>query len=105
LSRRYGPQEAGRSSGFPVHWPLWPPPLPPFVGGGGFPTADPIVAAKINPANMLAMTLRSESFTPHNLLSASDLRRLTRGADAARPNLREHARRYLPQPALGGGGG
>jgi hypothetical protein len=67
--RRYGPQEAGRSSGLPVHWPLWPAPLPPFVGGGGFPTADPIVAAKINPANMLAKTLRSESFTPHNHLS------------------------------------
>jgi hypothetical protein len=30
----WGPQEAGRSSGLPVHWLLWPVPLPPLVGGG-----------------------------------------------------------------------
>jgi hypothetical protein len=29
------PQEAGRSSGLPVYWPLWPAPLPPLVGRGG----------------------------------------------------------------------
>jgi hypothetical protein len=58
----YGPQEAGRSAGFPVHWPLWPAPFPPFVGGAGFPKAVPIVSANANPANMLAKTLRREIF-------------------------------------------
>jgi len=34
-------QEAGRSSAGPVHWPLWPAPLPPFVGGAGDAKACP----------------------------------------------------------------
>jgi excisionase family DNA binding protein len=28
-------QDAGRSAAGPVHWPLWPAPLPPLVGGRG----------------------------------------------------------------------
>lgn len=33
--------EAGRSAAGPVHWPLCPAPLPPFVGGLGFAVAGP----------------------------------------------------------------
>jgi hypothetical protein len=45
MSYDYGPlfvalaHDAGRSSGLPVHWPLEPAPLPPFVGGGAFANA------------------------------------------------------------------
>jgi hypothetical protein len=34
-------QEWGRSLGLPVHWPLWPAPLPPLVGGLGLANAGP----------------------------------------------------------------
>ena len=36
-------QEWGRSVGLPVHWPLWPAPLPPLVGGLGLANAGPAV--------------------------------------------------------------
>jgi hypothetical protein len=35
--------DAGRSLAGPVHWPLWPAPLPPLVGGLGVPNAGPVV--------------------------------------------------------------
>jgi hypothetical protein len=48
-----------------VHWPLWPEPFPPFVGGAGSARAVPIVAANKMPANMLANALRAEIFMSH----------------------------------------
>jgi hypothetical protein len=47
-------QEAGRSSGFPVHWPLCPAPLPPFVGGAGLPNAAAGTDAAKTPATSSA---------------------------------------------------
>src|SRR5215218_3835904 len=45
-------QTAGRSAGLPVHWPLWPAPFPPLVGGLGLahaadavPTASALTTA------------------------------------------------------------
>ena len=56
-------QDAGRSACGPVHWPLWPAPFPPFVGGAGSARAGPTVAASSTPANMLASAFRGEIFT------------------------------------------
>jgi hypothetical protein len=49
--------------------------LPPFVGGGGFPNAVPIVAPSATPANTLATALREEIFMSAPLLPGADLRR------------------------------
>jgi len=52
-------QEAGRSEFLPVHWPLWPAPLPPFVGGEGFAVATGATAtAKAAAESNAAMVLR-----------------------------------------------
>jgi hypothetical protein len=43
----------------PVHWPLWPAPLPPFVGGEGFAVATGATAtAKAAAESSAAMVLR-----------------------------------------------
>jgi hypothetical protein len=55
----YAPgQTAGRSAAAPVHWPLCPPPLPPFVGGDGFANAGTAVATP-NTAPVTTMARRS----------------------------------------------
>src|SRR5206468_3190750 len=47
-------QDVGRADAAPVHWPLWPPPLPPLVGGFGLANAMvaviPIVTAMVHVA-------------------------------------------------------
>jgi hypothetical protein len=52
-------QEAGRSEALPVHWPLEPAPLPPFVGGDGFANAGAAAVAKAALANRIAPSLRA----------------------------------------------
>jgi hypothetical protein len=53
-------QDAGRSAAWPVHWPLWPAPLPPLVGGDGLLKAgltEPIVTpAATTTATMILFT-------------------------------------------------
>ena len=63
----YGPQEAGRSSGLPVHWPLCPAPLPPFVGGFALPAAAAGRDAAKTPA-----TTTARIFLIGKLLSSGD---------------------------------
>jgi hypothetical protein len=72
-------QDAGRSSGLPVHCPLEPAPLPPLVGGGGLPNAGPTVPIVI-PAAMMAATIAR--FMRSAFLSAVGVTRC--GADSRR---------------------
>src|SRR5215208_7595793 len=60
VPRGYVPgQTAGRSAGLPVHWPLWPAPLPPLVGGDGLAAAIGAVATEsARAARTPATTLR-----------------------------------------------
>jgi hypothetical protein len=58
-------QLAGRSAAGPVHCPLWPAPLPPFVGGAGLAQAGVTPTAKAPQANTSAvifLMLRSRTF-------------------------------------------
>ncbi len=51
-------QEAGRSAAGPVHWPDWPAPFPPFVGGDGLASAtaaEPTTSATANPMAISSM--------------------------------------------------
>src|SRR5215208_5678072 len=60
VPRGYVPgQTAGRRSGLPVHWPLWPAPLPPLVGGDGLAAAIGATATEsARLASTAATTLR-----------------------------------------------
>jgi hypothetical protein len=64
LLQTYGPQEAGRSLGFPVHWPLWPAPLPPLVGGGALANDGAATASISPPVRQSAVTLRRMQLPP-----------------------------------------
>jgi hypothetical protein len=54
-------QDLGRSSAGPVHWPLWPAPLPPLVGGWGVANAGAAVDSTSAVAKAAA-TLLTASF-------------------------------------------
>jgi hypothetical protein len=55
-----GPHDAGRPSGLPVHWPLWPAPFPPLVGGGALANAgaDTESSPAVSSATTIARTRR-----------------------------------------------
>ncbi len=54
-------QEWGRSLGLPVHWPLWPAPLPPLVGGLGLANAGP-VAVRMPAVTSATAAVRNRRF-------------------------------------------
>lgn len=85
-----GPQEAGRSSGLPVHCPDWPAPLPPFVGGGA--SAE---AAEARPR--LRTAARAAAAARRDFMAGSSL--LGYGGTAFRPTPQAPVRRARPMAA------
>src|SRR5207245_2574450 len=48
----------------PVHWPLWPAPLPPFVGGLGLANTMPVVESVSRPPRIAAAIFNFMDLSP-----------------------------------------
>jgi hypothetical protein len=71
-------QDAGRSAAGPVHWPLWPAPFPPLVGGDGFADATGARApSRAHVDSAIAIRLRSGLIPTSFLSPAANLSRLS----------------------------
>ena len=84
-----------------MHWPLWPAPLPPFVGGCGLATAGAARASVAKPATT-AYLMRIE-FPLHLRVGASVRRVRPAGNAPAEPNVSTSGEMRLLNQIHGGG--